>query len=207
VHAALDLGVNFFDVSPYYGATTAETALGKAMRGVGRSRYLLATKVGRYGDEDFDFNAGRVNRSVRESLGRLGTDHVDLIQCHDIEFGDLDQIVDETVPALRDIQAAGLARFVVVPGYPIPALAYVADRALIDTILSYCQYTPLDRRLAQWRDRLAARGVGVINASPLAMGALTSRGAPSWHPAPASVAAFADASLPTGGSGSVAAAT
>lgn len=68
--------MNFFNVSPYYGANRAETVLGKALRGIGRARYLLATKVGRYGDEDFDFSAERAKRSVRESPDRLGTDPI-----------------------------------------------------------------------------------------------------------------------------------
>src|SRR3954463_5186356 len=95
VRRALDLGINLIDVSPYYGVTKAETVLGKALQGVPRESYVLATKVGRYGDADFDFPAERVTASVDESLGRLGVDHIDLIQCHDIEFGDLDQVVEE----------------------------------------------------------------------------------------------------------------
>src|SRR3982750_493397 len=90
VHAALDLGVNVVDVAPYYGGTRAETVLGKALAGVDRDSYVLATKVGRYGLDDFDFSAARVRRSVDESLARLGVDHLDLVQAHDIEFGDLD---------------------------------------------------------------------------------------------------------------------
>jgi L-galactose dehydrogenase len=187
VHAALDLGITFFDVSPYYGATAAETVLGKALDGIDRSAYVLATKVGRYGDADFDFSAGRVRRSVRESLDRLGTDHVDLIQCHDIEFGDLDQVVEETLPALLELRDAGLVRSVGVTGYHLPALAYVAERGHVDAVMSYCQYTLQNRRLADWRDHFTDQGAAVINAAPLAMGALTARGAPPWHPAPASV--------------------
>lgn len=187
VHTALDLGIDFFDVSPYYGATTAECVLGKALRGVERSSYVLAGKVGRYGELEFDFTAARVTRSVHESLRRLGTDHFDLIQCHDIEFGDLDRIAGETLPALRELQAAGLVRFVGVTGYVLPALAHVARAARVDTVMSYCQYTLQDRRLAAWRDRFAEARIGVINAAPLAMGALTPQGPPPWHPAPASV--------------------
>ena len=48
MHAALDAGITFFDVAPYYGLTAAETVPGKALRGIGRDRYVLATKVGRY---------------------------------------------------------------------------------------------------------------------------------------------------------------
>ncbi|SEO76764.1 aldo/keto reductase [Actinacidiphila rubida] len=187
VHAALDLGVCFFDVSPYYGATLAETVLGKALHGVDRADYVLATKVGRYGDEDVDFSAERVKRSVQESLKRLQTDHIGLIQCHDIEFGDLGQIVHETLPALRELEDAGLVRAVGVTGYPLDALRYVAARVRVDTVLSYCQYTLQDRRRAQRRRAFAETGAEVINASPLAMGALTQQGPAAWHPAPAPV--------------------
>jgi len=106
VHAALDLGVNFIDVSPFYGLTVAESLLGKALKGIDRKKYYMATKVGRYGPADFDFSAARVMRSVEESLGRMGLDYVDIIHCHDIEFGDLRQVVHETLPALRKVVAA-----------------------------------------------------------------------------------------------------
>lgn len=183
VHAALDAGINFLDVSPYYGATAAETVLGKALRGIGRDRYVLATKVGRYGDEAFDFTAARVTRSVRESMNRLGTGHIDLIQCHDVEFGSLDQVIGETIPALRALQASGVVRHVGVTGYPLPALLHIARRTGVDTVMSYCQYTLQDRRLAASAADFTAAGAAIINASPLAMGALTGRGAPPWHPA------------------------
>lgn len=184
VHTALDLGVNFIDVSPYYGVTRAETVLGKALATVPRDRYLLATKVGRYDRDQFDFSAARVTASVEESLRRLGVEHVDLIQCHDIEFGSPDQIVAETLPALERVQKQGKARFIGITGYPLPILRDVAARAPVDTILSYCHYCLNDTTLAPQLPGLAEQGIGVINASPLAMGLLTERGAPSWHPAP-----------------------
>ena len=187
VHAALDLGVDFIDVAPYYGATAAETLLGKALRGIERDSYVLASKVGRYGDEEFDFSAKGVTRSVQASLTRLGTDHLDLVQCHDIEFADLGQVIDEALPALRALQQAGTVRAVGVTGYPVPALAYLAQRVKLDTVMSYCQYTLQDRRLAAWHERFDELGTAVINASPLGMGALTTRGAPAWHPAPTQV--------------------
>src|SRR5512146_2782692 len=79
VHAALDCGINFIDVSPYYGKTRAETVLGRALKGIPRDRYLLATKVGQYDDGVFDFSAARVTRSLDESCRRLGVDTVDLL--------------------------------------------------------------------------------------------------------------------------------
>jgi L-galactose dehydrogenase len=187
VHSALDAGINFLDVSPYYGLTAAETVLGKALRGIDRDRYVLATKVGRYGDKAFDFSAARVARSVRESMSRLGVQHVDLIQCHDVEFGSLDQIIEETIPALRGLQDSGLVRWVGITGYPLPALLHIARRVGVDAVMSYCQYTLQHRRLAACAADFTATGAAVINASPLAMGALTGRGAPPWHPAPRGV--------------------
>ncbi|WP_410812735.1 aldo/keto reductase [Micromonospora sp. 067-2] len=184
VRTALDLGVNVIDVSPYYGSTAAETVLGRALRGVDRDSYVLATKVGRYGEADFDFSAARVTASVDESLARLGTDHVDLIQCHDIEFGSLDQIVEETLPALRRLGEQGKVRHVGITGYPLPALTRVSARTPVDTALSYCRYSLLDRALLAEAPRFAEAGVAIMNASPLAMGLLTRKGPPSWHPAP-----------------------
>jgi len=184
VHVALDLGVNFIDVSPYYGLTKAETVLGKALKNIPRDQYYLATKVGRYGDAEFDFSAKRVIASVDESLTRLGVDYIDLIQCHDIEFGALDQVVEETIPALRKVQEQGKVRFIGITGLPLKIFRYVLDRAEVDTILSYCRYAINDTSLADLIPFFQQKRVGLINASPLSMGLLTHRGAPAWHPAP-----------------------
>ncbi len=189
VHAAIDLGINLIDVSPYYGLTKAETVLGKALRSLPRDRYIVATKVGRYGDDDFDFSAARVTASVDESLARLGSDHIDIIQCHDIEFGSLAQVVEETLPALRRLQEQGKVRHVGVTGLPLGIFTYVLDRTPLDTILSYCHYELNDTSLADMLPYLQAKGVGIINASPLGMGLLTERGTPTWHPAPDEVKA------------------
>jgi L-galactose dehydrogenase len=187
VHAALDLGVNFIDVAPFYGATQAEAVLGQALHRVDRDRYVLATKVGRYGDDDFDFSAQRIVRSVDDSLVRLGTEYIDVIQCHDIEFVDPRQIVEEALPALERLRIAGKIRFIGVTGYPLEALAAVAGQVHLDTVLSYCRYTLLDRALLRWAPRFHALGTAVINASPFAMGLLAGTEAPGWHPAPASL--------------------
>jgi hypothetical protein len=92
VHEAFNLGINFFDTSPFYGATKSETILGKALVDLPRDQIVVATKVGRYGPEEFDFSAERVTRSLHESLGRLQLQYVDIVQCHDIEFGDLAKV-------------------------------------------------------------------------------------------------------------------
>ncbi len=183
VHAALDAGVNFIDTSPYYALTKSETVLGRALRGVARDRYFLATKVGRYGAAEFDFSAARVKASVDESLQRLGVDYVDVIQCHDIEYGSLDQVIEETIPALREVQRAGKARYVGITGLPLHIFETVLARAEVDTILSYCRYSLNDTGLERILPMLEAKSVGIIHAAPLAMGLLTDSGPPAWHPA------------------------
>lgn len=187
VRTAVDAGINFFDVSPYYGLTLAEKRLGAALVGR-RENVILATKCGRYAESAFDFSAKRVKASIDESLYRLRTDYVDLLQVHDIEFGDARQIVEETIPALRDIQHQGKTRFIGISGYPLELLGAIAVECNVDTVLSYCRYnlfvTDLDAVLAPM---VRANRIGLVNASPLHMGLLTARGAPSWHPAPREV--------------------
>lgn len=185
VRTAFDLGINYVDTSPYYGLTEAERVLGEALRGIPRDRYFLATKVGRYGDAEFDFSAARVVRSVDESLARLGLEYVDLIQCHDIEFGSAEQIVEETIPALRKVQRQGKVRFVGITGLPLAVLRAVGERIEVDCVLSYCHYCLNDTSLTEILPFLEARGVGIINAAPLSMGLLTGKRLPQWHPAPA----------------------
>jgi L-galactose dehydrogenase len=187
VHTALDLGINFIDVSPFYGYTRAETVLGKALAGIARDRYLLATKVGRYGDAEFDFSAKRVTASVDESLRRMGVEYVDLIQSHDNEYGDLNQVVNETIPALRRIQEQGKVRFVGITGYPLKIFRSIMSRSEVDTVLSYNHYTLNDTSLESLLAFLEEKRVGIINASPVSQGLLTNQGPPEWHPAPDTV--------------------
>jgi len=191
VHVAFDHGINLVDTAPYYGATRAETVLGKALKTVPREKYILATKVARYGPEieDFDFSAARVTASVDESLRRLNVDYVDFIQVHDMEFGNLDQIVDETIPALRAVVAAGKARFVGISCLPVRLFRYVLDRTQVDQIQSYCHYCLNDTALADLLPYLKSRGVALFNSAPLAMRLLSDEGPPAWHPAPAALRA------------------
>jgi L-galactose dehydrogenase len=194
VHVALDLGINFIDVSPYYGATKAETVLGAALKGIRRDRYYLATKVGQYGDGQFDFSATRVTASLDESCARLGVEYIDLLQCHDIEFADLNQIVNETLPALVALRKAGRIGHIGITGLPLKIFPAVIDRVepgTVETVLSFCRYELNDTALASLLPYLQEKGIGVINASPTGMGLLTERGVPSWHPAPPAMVAGA----------------
>jgi L-galactose dehydrogenase len=192
VHTALDHGINLIDTAPFYGLTKAETVLGKALKGIARDRYLLATKVCRFGykEENFDFSAARVFTSIEESLQRLGIEHIDFIQVHDMEFGDIKQIVNETLPALREAQRQGKVRFVGITCLPVRLYREVMDQCDVDQIQSYCHYALNDTALADELPYLKEKGVGIFNSAPLAMRLLTQDGPPSWHPAPEEVQAY-----------------
>ena len=191
VHTALDHGINLIDTAPFYGLTRAESVLGKALMEIPRERYLLATKVGRYGynPEDFDFSAKRVKCSVDESLARLKVDYVDFIQVHDMEFGDINQIDQETLPALRAIQEAGKARFVGITCLPLRLFRTVMEQAEVDQVQSYCHYCLNDTSLEELLPWFEEKGVAVFSSAPVAMRLLSNEGPPDWHPAPAEVKA------------------
>lgn len=193
VYTAVDNGINFIDVSPYYGHLKAEQVLGKALKNIDRNRYLLSTKVGRYGKDgvnSWDYSAKRAKESVYESLERLNVDYVDLINVHDIEFADLEQVCGETLPALVELREAGVVKHVGITNLNLRHFKYVIDHVpagTVESVLSFCHYTLNDDALADYLDYFESKGTGVINASPYAMGLLTERGAPDWHPAPAAL--------------------
>ena len=188
VHVALDCGLNFIDTSPFYGRGMSEVLLGVALRDVPRDRYLLGTKLGRYDLGHFDFSAKRVVESVDVSLHRLGTDHFDIMLCHDIEFVEMQQIVDETLPALRKLQQVGKVRFIGISGYPLKIFRFVLDQTDFDVMLSYNQYCLQNTRLAdELVPYLKAKGVGIMNAGPFAARLLTNATLPAWHKEPLAV--------------------
>lgn len=189
VHTALDMGINLIDVSPYYGLMKAETVLGEALQTVPRDRYILSTKAGRYGQDEFDFSRERIIRSAEESMGRLGTDYLDILLLHDIEFGSLDQVMEEGIPALEELKQSGKIRYFGVTGLPLPIFETVLSRTALDVILSYCHYSLNDTTLLQLLPLLESRGTGLINASPISMGLLSNRKVPDWHPASAEIQA------------------
>lgn len=191
VHTAVDHGINFIDVSPYYGHLKAENVLGKALKEIDRNRYYLSTKVGRYGEDGqnrWDYSAGRATRSVYESMERLHVDYIDLINVHDIEFADLDLVCRETLPALVDLKEKGVVKHVGITNLTLRHFVYMIEHVppgTVESILSFCHYTLNDDALTDYLDFFEQHEVGVINASPFSMGLLTDRGAPDWHPAPA----------------------
>lgn len=193
VHVAIDNGINFIDVSPYYGHYKAETVLGKALKEIPRDKYYLSTKVGRYGKDGintWDYSAQRATESVYESMERLNVDYIDLINVHDIEFqaslpGGLQKVVDETLPALVELRRKGIVGHVGITDLQPENLKWViehADEGTVECILNFCHYSLNDTLLADFLGFFEQHGIGVINASPLSMGLLSSRGAPDWHP-------------------------
>lgn len=195
VFTAIDNGINFIDVSPYYGHLKAETVLGKALKQIPRDRYYLSTKVGRYGKDGvnlWDYSAKRVTESVYESMERLNIDYIDLINVHDIEFqasmeGGLQKVVDETLPALVALREKGVVGHVGITDLQPENLKWVIEHSepgTVESILCFCHYSLNDDMLLDYLDFFESHGIGVINASPLSMGLLSDRGTPEWHPAP-----------------------
>src|SRR3954467_11509173 len=192
VHVALEGGLNFIDTSPFYGRGMSEVLLGVALKGVPRDSYTLCTKLGRYDLQHFDFSARRVVESVDVSLHRLGTDHLDIVLCHDIEFVPMQQIVDETLPALRKIQQQGKVRYIGISGYPMKIFRFVLDQTELDCVLSYNQYTLQNTRFAdEILPELKERGVGVMSAGPFSARLLTNAPLPAWLKEPETVKAAA----------------
>lgn len=189
VHVALDCGMNFIDTSPFYGRGMSEVFLGIAFREIPRDRYFLGTKLGRYDLAHFDFSAKRVIESVDVSLHRMGVDYLDLCLCHDIEFVEMSQVVEETIPALRKVQQQGKVRFIGISGYPMKIFKYVLDRTPLDVVLSYNQYTLQNTRLAEIIPYLKSKSAGIMNAGPFAARLLTNAPLPKWHKEPENVKA------------------
>lgn len=195
VFTAIETGMNFIDVSPYYGHYKAETVLGKALKEIPRDKYFLSTKVGRYGKDGvntWDYSAKRVTDSVYESMERLNIDHIDLINVHDIEFqselpGGLQKVVNETLPALVELKEKGIVSHVGVTDLQPENIKWVVEHVpegTIESTLCFCHYSLNDELLNDYFDFFEQHNVGIINASPLSMGLLSSRGTPDWHPAP-----------------------
>ncbi len=194
VRVALECGLTLIDTSPFYGRGMSEVLLGIALKGVPRASYTLCTKLGRYDLTHFDFSAKRVAESVDVSLHRLGTDHLDIILCHDIEFVPMQQIVDETIPALRKIQQAGKVRYIGFSGYPMKIFKFILEQTNVDCVLSYNQYTLQNTRFADEAvPYLKSKNVGVMNAGPFSARLLTNAPLPPWLKEPEAVKAAARA--------------
>ncbi|GLV38633.1 uncharacterized protein CBL_05632 [Carabus blaptoides fortunei] len=189
LHQAIISGINYIDTAPWYGQGESEDILGKALKGIPRQAYYIATKIGRYEKQPekmFDFSAEKTRWSVDNSLRKLGLDYVDIIQVHDIEFAtDLNQIINECLPTLEEVVKAGKARYIGVTGYPVSVLKECIQKSKthLSTVLSYTRMTLIDDTLKEFMMYFQTQGLGVINAASPAMGLLTNGGPQPWHPA------------------------
>ena len=205
VTSALTHGIRAFDTSPYYGPS--EQLLGDALatpfvrETFPRNSYMILTKVGRTGSEEFDYSKEWVRQSVNRSLERLHTEYLDLVYCHDVEFVSPAEVL-EAVKELRRLRdEEGTVRYIGICGYPLDVLGDMAELILretgepLDAVQSYANFTLQNQSLAGPRGilRLKNAGVDVVpNASILGMGLLRHDGIPvgglgDWHPAPSSL--------------------
>lgn len=186
VHAAISNGINYIDVSPFYGDTMAEKVLGSALQSVSRDNYYLATKAGRYAKGYFNFTPEAIEKSLHESLSRLGVEYLDVLQLHDIEYQQkkhLDIVINESIPYLQELKAKGLIRYAGITSYPIEVFEHVHKNAMVDTMLCHSHYMLSDTSMLKLLPLAKKDGVGLIAASPLGMGLLTERGVSDWFPA------------------------
>ena len=191
VRVAIDGGMNFIDTAAYYGRGMSENLLGKILPEIPRESFVLSTKLGRYAPQHFDFSAKRVAESVDISLERMRLDYVDMIFCHDVEFVDLNQIVEETLPALYEQKKLGKVRNIGISGYPMQIFKQLLAKCNLDVILTYNHYTLQNDMALELVPLCQEKGVGLINAAPFSARLLSSAPLPAWHKAPADVRAVA----------------
>ena len=192
VHTALDAGINYFDVAPAYGGTVSETVLGKALKGIDRSRYYLSTKVGKYtavdkyGTDVFDYSATRIYQSIEQSAARLGTDYFDIIHIHDIEYQNrkhTEWALTEGLETVHQLKREGRIGAVSFGIYPLDLWQRIMESYVIDAALVHNHYCLNDTGLTALLPVAREKGIGIINASPFGSGLLTDRGPAEWHPA------------------------
>lgn len=186
VHAAIDAGVNLVDTAAYYGKGLAEEFLGQALAGGWREKVYVCTKACRLDNAEFDFTPAGTRKCFEASLRRLRTDYVDVLLAHDIEFAaDYEYVFNETAAVLHELKKEGKARFIGMSCYPLDLLRQAIQRCELDVVISYAHCNLWNTRLLSSLLPVAeGHGVGVLNASPLAMGLLTNQGPQPWFPGP-----------------------
>jgi aryl-alcohol dehydrogenase-like predicted oxidoreductase len=186
VQNAFDSGINYFDCSPFYGLTEAERIMGMAIKGFPRDQYLLSSKAGRYGWNEFDFSFKRIIQSAEESMKRLNVEYLDILNLHDIEYNNcafMHQALNEGIPALKKLKEQGKIRFFGIAVYPLQVIRDVIDLHDVDIVMNHNLFTLTDTRLLDLLHLIKEKNIGLVNSAPLGSGLLTSRGVASWHPA------------------------
>ncbi len=182
VNRAFEVGINFVDTANVYGRGAAEELLGEVLRGRDRSSYVLATKA--YfpmSRSDRGLSAEQVHKQIDASLARLGTDYVDLYQCH--RYDDRTPL-EETMGALTDVVRQGKARYLGFSEWnPQQIRAALALPDVEQFVSSQPQYSLLVRTPEREVMPLcAANGISQIVWSPLAQGVLTGKYQPGEPP-------------------------
>jgi L-galactose dehydrogenase len=210
-YAILDAGITLLDTAPWYGHGTSEIVIGWALEDLQttkpnfrREAIQVNTKVGRYNAEpsmQFDFSRDTTMASVQRSLDRMKCGYIDVLQLHDPEFSpSLDELFNETLPAMVECRTKGLCRALGMTGYPLEVQHFLLQRSLDtfgeniwDQALTYSHFNLHDDSLVtkslgsstSYLDFCRYLKVEVLAAAPLSMGLLTHQGPPEWHPAPA----------------------
>jgi len=189
IRRALEAGITFFDTANMYGAGASEEVTGRALRDFGRrDEVVVATKL--YFPMRPDANGRGLSRKaifteIDASLGRLGTDYVDLYQIHRWDY---ETPIEETLEALHDVVKAGKARYIGASSmfaWQFCKALYLADLHGWTRFVSMQPHYNLLYREEE-REMLGlcrAEGVGVLPWSPLARGRLTR----AWESEPSTV--------------------
>jgi len=188
IHAALDVGINFFDTADVYNAGVSEQFVGKALTGR-RDRALIASKVVMpmgEGPNDRGASRGHIMDGVHASLRRLGTDYIDLLQLHQ---WDAETPIEETMRALDDLVRGGQVRYIGCSNYTAWQLVWslgVSERQHFVSFVSVQpRYSLVDRSIeAELLPACREFGIGIIPYSPLAGGVLTGKYEEGKDPAP-----------------------
>ncbi|OAS17072.1 aldo/keto reductase [Paenibacillus oryzisoli] len=180
IHEALESGINFIDTAPSYGRGESERRIGSALKGGRRNEAVLASKAVGPG-QSFDY--ATTIRSVEDSLERLQTDWIDLLQIHDVEQVPYETIVNETLPALEKLREDGKIRYIGVSTRILSLLERYMGLNRFDSIQFYARYMLIDHTAKDIVLPLAAeKEIGVINGSVLGLGLLADTPAPFLRP-------------------------
>lgn len=175
IDRALDLGINFIDTAPLYGRGESERRIGKALQGK-REKVFLASKAVMRGES---YSYDNTIRSVEESLKRLGTDYLDLIQMHELSELNTEIGMNETIPAFLKLKEQGKVRAIGVNAFNPALLLPFIRSGHIDSVQTFCRYMLIDySAMDELLPTAREHGVSVINGSVLGMGLLAENPAP-----------------------------
>ncbi|THV42601.1 aldo/keto reductase family protein [Glycomyces buryatensis] len=179
VQAALDEGITTFDTADVYAHGAAEEVLGRALKDERRDGLEIFTKV--YwpmgeGKNDRGLSTKHIKESINNSLRRLQTDRVELLQAHRF---DVETPLDETMQAFADVVRAGKAHYIGVSEWTADQIRRahaLAQDLNIQLVSSQPQYSALWRVIeAEVIPASEELGIGQIVWSPLAQGVLTGK--------------------------------